>query len=126
MPIPIRIYVPEDLFAGKMHALLCRAWKNRVKGRDWYDFIWFVRKDIPLNLSHLESRLQQSGHLEKDRELTKALLLDQLRQKIETLNIPQARADIQMFVADQSLLACWSKEYFLAFASKIQFAVNVG
>src|SRR5689334_8609457 len=49
-PVSIKTLSPSDLFAGKMHALLCRSWKGRLKGRDWYDFVWFVRQNIPLNL----------------------------------------------------------------------------
>lgn len=45
-----RCFTLPDLFAGKMHALVYRAWKNRVKGRDWYDFEWYVRHNIPLDL----------------------------------------------------------------------------
>ena len=54
-----RCFTLPDLFAGKMHALVYRAWKNRVKGRDWYDFEWYVRHNIPLDFSHLAERCKQ-------------------------------------------------------------------
>ena len=62
IPFAVRVYVLPDLFAGKMHALLCRRWKNRVKGRDWYDLVWYAANHPELNLPHLEKRMRQSGH----------------------------------------------------------------
>lgn len=48
-----RCFTLPDLFAGKMHALIYRVWKNRVKGRDWYDFECYVRHNVPLDFTHL-------------------------------------------------------------------------
>lgn len=62
LPFPVRTYTLPDLFAGKMHALLCRSWQTRVKGRDWYDFLWYVSFHPELKLVHLEERMRQSGH----------------------------------------------------------------
>ncbi|HPA41388.1 MAG TPA: nucleotidyl transferase AbiEii/AbiGii toxin family protein, partial [Candidatus Hydrogenedentes bacterium] len=44
VPFAVRVYTLPDLFAGKMHALLCRKWGGRVKGRDWYDFVWYAAR----------------------------------------------------------------------------------
>lgn len=123
IPISVRVYKPEDLFAGKMHALLCRSWKTRVKGRDWYDFAWFIRKEIPLNLQHLESRLRQSGHLGASDSLTQERLLEKVTQKIDSLDVGNTRSDIQSFVTDPAVLACWSQAYFKELISGIQFGV---
>ena len=61
---PINFYVAtlhqSDLFAGKMHAILYRAWKGRVKGRDWFDLIWYIQKNIPLSLRYLTSCMRIS------------------------------------------------------------------
>ena len=62
IPFAVRSYSLPDLFAGKMHALLFRKWKNRVKGRDWYDFVWYAADHPQLNLAHLEQRMRQTGH----------------------------------------------------------------
>lgn len=62
IPFSVRSYTLPDLFAGKMHAVLCRKWKNRVKGRDWYDLVWYVTHHPRLHLAHLEQRMRQSGH----------------------------------------------------------------
>ena len=59
-----------DPFAGKMHAVLCRRWKSRVKGRDWYDLVWYAANHPHLHLSHLEQRMNQSGHLKKGEQMT--------------------------------------------------------
>ncbi len=61
-PYQVQLYDQGSLFAGKLHAVLCRGWKSRVKGRDFYDFVWYVgRKTVP-NLAHLDARMRQSGH----------------------------------------------------------------
>ena len=62
LPFSVRSYTLPDLFAGKMHALLCRRWKNRVKERDWYDLVWYCARYPQLHLAHLEQRMRQSGH----------------------------------------------------------------
>ena len=66
IPFSVRTFVLPDLFAGKMHAVLCRRWKSRVKGRDWYDLVWYAAYQPQLHLTHLEQRMIQSGHLKED------------------------------------------------------------
>lgn len=61
VPFAVRVYSLPDLFAGKMHALLCRKWKTRVKGRDWYDLVWYLGHHPRLRLNHLEARMRSSG-----------------------------------------------------------------
>lgn len=53
MTFNIRTMTLPNLYAGKMHALLFRNWITRVKGRDWFDFEWYVKNNIPLNLSFM-------------------------------------------------------------------------
>ncbi len=117
----ISTYTPSYLFAGKMHAVLFRQWKNRIKGRDWYDFEWFIKKGFPLNLAHLEARAKQSGHLPIDVQLDvlafKMLIID----RINNLNIQFAKDDIGRFIFNNSDLNLWSKQYFLDLAEKIKF-----
>lgn len=120
LPISVNTYVPTDLFAGKMHAVLCRLWQKRVKGRDWYDLIWFIRKDIPLNLKHLEQRMWQSGCLNQNTALTKPVFLEALAKKIDELDISNAQQDMQPFVAEPELLQSWSKAYFHQFIDEIK------
>lgn len=119
MPFSVRTYVPEDLFAGKMHALLCRPYKIRVKGRDWYDFIWYVNKGFKLNLSHLEIRMRQSGHYTSPEPLTKSSFLPMLEEKVMGLNIEAAKEDIQRFIQDPRVLEGWTREFFLSLLKRI-------
>lgn len=122
IPFSVRTYVPEDLFAGKMHALLCRPYKVRVKGRDWYDFIWYVNKGFPLNLPHLEIRMRQSGHYASDMSLTKEIFLPLLQDKILSLNIEAAKEDIRRFISDPRQLDGWSQDFFISIVPRIQFS----
>lgn len=101
----------EDLFAGKMHALLFRQWKTRVKGRDWFDLEWYIRKNVSLSLTHFSVRAIESGDLEK--EATPADLMELLRQKIESLNFDRVKEDVIPFIPDPKVLDIWSKVYFL-------------
>jgi hypothetical protein len=87
LPIPFSVltFSLPDLFAGKLHALLCRAWKNRIKGRDWYDFVWYMSRHVPVHLAHLETRLRQSGHWTHEEKLTDGSLKQLLNEKMNQL-----------------------------------------
>ncbi|MEI6791408.1 MAG: nucleotidyl transferase AbiEii/AbiGii toxin family protein [Myxococcaceae bacterium] len=113
-PVPffVKTYSEPDLFAGKMHAVLCRSWKTRVKGRDWYDLVWFVSRKTPLHLAHLEARMRQSGHYLDTIALSKPVLHERLQEKIESLDIAQAKADIEPFLKDKRSLEIWSTDFF--------------
>jgi len=100
------------LFAGKIHALLCRNWKQRVKGRDFYDFIWYLSRGIPLNLSHLEARMRQSGHWNADIPLDRTALVALLCERFEAVDFSQAKADVAPFIKGSSLLDLWNEEFF--------------
>jgi len=119
---PYSLYVNcfnlSDLFAGKVHALLFRQWINRVKGRDWYDFEWYVRKGVSLNRQHLAIRATQSGHWSGPVAMTSAQLADLLRDRIEMIDLDSARADVERFIKSPEQLAIWSKKYFLDLADR--------
>ena len=112
-----RCYTLPDLFAGKMHALVYRAWKNRVKGRDWYDFEWYVRHSIPLDFNHLAERILQFNHETIDRESFMILLKD----KLASTNIEQVKKDVLPFIKHPEELNIWSNDYFLQLADMIIF-----
>ena len=107
----IRCYMPADLFAGKVHALLYRAWKKRVKGRDWFDFAWFVQKGFPLNLTHLQKRIEQS-HPEDAGDLTDDGIRQRLMARIDQVDFNQAKQDVIPFIPDPHIFDIWSREYF--------------
>lgn len=113
-----KCYTLPDLHAGKLHALLFRKWKNRVKGRDWFDFEWYVRHAVPLHLAHLEQRARQSGDWEGT-TMTRADLMLLLHQRIDTLDIDQARSDVRPFLRDARVLDIWSPRYFRELAERV-------
>lgn len=120
IPFAVRSYSLPDLFAGKMHALLFRRWKNRVKGRDWYDFVWYAANHPQLNLAHLEQRMRQTGHWSGDLPLSPAAFRELLSDSIDRLDVDQARNDVAPFVKDQQALALWSHDFFRDVARRVQ------
>lgn len=102
----------SDLFAGKMHAILHRAWKGRVKGRDWYDLIWYIQNKIPLGLRYLESCMKQRGTLELNESLARNKVLEMLGEKIHRIDWESAKADMYSFIPDPERLKIWSPQFF--------------
>jgi len=122
VPFTVRSYDLPSLFAGKMHAILARAWGNRVKGRDWYDFAFYIRNDIPLQLSHLEARLRQTGHYLDVVALAPDCFMDMMNARIAGIDFKAAKLDVERFVARPQDLAVWSADYFLHLAARLKFA----
>jgi len=121
IPFSVRSYSLPDLFAGKMHALLYRRWGNRVKGRDWYDLVWFAGNHPELRLSHLEQRMRQSGDWGETGVLTGDALLQLLDDAIEPLDVEGARREVEPFVRHPAALQVWSREFFRDVAGRIVF-----
>jgi predicted nucleotidyltransferase component of viral defense system len=119
-PFAVRVYRRPDLFAGKMHAILCRKWQSRVKGRDWYDLVWYISRHPQLHLSHLEARMRASGDWTGDASLTRADLFNRLRATIAELDVAQVRQETSRFIRDPSTLAIWSPEFFKEITEKIE------
>ena len=111
-PFSVRIFSLPDLFAGKLHAVLCRHWRSRVKGRDWYDLIWYASKHPEVRLSHLEARMRQSGNYCEERPLSAEKLRRLLREAVDTLNVAKSRQEVSPFVRDHRALDVWSREFF--------------
>ena len=120
IPFAIRTFSLPDLFAGKMHAVLCREWKSRIKGRDWYDLAWFAAHHPELHLAHLEQRMRQTEHWTVSASLTAADVRDLLTKRIDKVDIDQIRREVEPFVKDAAALAIWSKDFFLDVASRIK------
>ncbi|HNS10942.1 MAG TPA: nucleotidyl transferase AbiEii/AbiGii toxin family protein [Candidatus Ozemobacteraceae bacterium] len=114
LPVPysVRMYDAPSLFAGKIHALLCRGWQNRVKGRDFYDYAWYLARRTPLNMEHLVARLRQTGYLAKSEELAGNDLVERLLARFQQVDFQQARKDVELFVSDPKSLALWSFDFF--------------
>jgi len=121
IPFSARCYELPDIFAGKMHALLCRTCKNHVKGRDWYDFVWYAANHPRLHLTHLEQRMRQTGHWKGDDPLTQAKFGEILNSAIEKLDVRQAQNDVAPFLRDQQMIEIWSCDFFRDVAGRIRF-----
>lgn len=120
-PIPFSVltYQKPDLFAGKLHAVLCRPWMQRVKGRDWYDLVWYIAHHTPVRLNHLRERLLQSKALSDQESFDKNILLQMLQDKINQIDFESAKKDILPFIRDKTAVDLWSQEFFAELIKKI-------
>lgn len=121
LPFSIKTYTLPNLFAGKISALLYRNWKNRVKGRDWYDFLWFVGKDIPLNVDHLAARIFEVNP--SIQQVTFKDVQALIHLKIDTLNLKQAKEDLFPFIADSRYLEGWTHDLFHSAVNKMRSTI---
>ena len=112
-----RCFTLPDLFAGKMHALVYRAWKNRVKGRDWYDFEWYVRNGVALDFAHLAERCKQFN----GEDITPESFKDKLIERLSTADIKQVKEDVLPFVRNPKELDLWSNDYFVQLAGMVKY-----
>lgn len=106
-----KCFTLSDLFAGKMHALLFRKWGNRVKGRDWFDMEWYIRKNVPLHLNHFRIRAMDSGDWSNE-PLDRENLFQLLTEKIDQVSFDLVRKDVTPFIKEDSSLKIWSSQYF--------------
>jgi hypothetical protein len=119
-PHQVRVYDLPSLFAGKLHAVLCRNWKSRVKGRDFYDLIWYAGRRTPLNLAHLEARMRQSGDWSRETPLDTPGLRKRLEGRFAAVDFEQAKEDIAPFLKDPRELRLWSAQFFLELIPQIR------
>jgi predicted nucleotidyltransferase component of viral defense system len=113
MPTPyqVRLYDLPSLFAGKLHAILFRDSKNRVKGRDFYDLIWFVARRTPVNLPHLEARIRQSGDPTIN-NLDLTSLHNLLHDRFSLIDFAAAANEVRPFLRDARELDLWTRRFF--------------
>lgn len=119
IPVPINTFTPESLFAGKIHACLCRPWGNRVKGRDWYDLVWLYARGYTISLEHLNARLEDTNPELKDQ--TSSEIKELLTEKIESIDFDKAIDDVKPFLTDSDAIAVWSQAFFKDIIQKLQF-----
>ena len=115
MPIPytVRLYSQSSLFAGKLHAILCRKWKSgRTKGRDLYDYVWYLAHSVPADLKHLQARMVQTGHWKKGKPLVEPDLRDLLNKRFRAIHYVQAKEDVFPYIYDHSAIDLWSADFF--------------
>jgi predicted nucleotidyltransferase component of viral defense system len=112
-PQAIAAFDPRSLFAGKLHAILCRGY---LKGRDWYDFVWYTARKTSVNFKLLEAAIDQNGPW-KGQGVTvdRTWCLEQLVRKIDSIDWDAAKEDIRPFVKshEQPSIDLWSREFFM-------------
>ena len=121
LPIPyeVNLYDMPSLFAGKLHAVICRAWKSRVKGRDLYDYVFYLSQGTPVNLRHLNARLVDSGFDGAREDMTLGEIKDILHRRFESIDYDQARQDVLPFIKIPSVVEIWSKDFFIAITDNL-------
>ncbi len=116
----VNCFARSSLFAGKMHALLYRDWKGRVKGRDWYDLEWYIKKGIPLDVKHFLNRANDTGDW-KESSITPDQIMQLLSDKIGTVSIENIKEDVIRFIKDDKVLDIWNPSYFGDLIEKLKY-----
>lgn len=119
----VKCFSKPSLFAGKMHALLFRKWKNRVKGRDWYDLEWYIKKGIPLDVNHFLARAKDTNDWQ-DGRISNKQIIELLDAKIKSVSFKSIKEDIAKFIKNDDALNIWSPEYFKDLIEEIKFENN--
>jgi predicted nucleotidyltransferase component of viral defense system len=116
----VKCFTKPSLFAGKMHALLFRKWQNSVKGRDWYDLEWYIKKGIPLDINHFSRRAMDTGDWKGD-TITPEEIIVLLKEKIHIVSFNNIKEDVMRFIKDDRVIQIWSREYFTDLIEKLRF-----
>jgi predicted nucleotidyltransferase component of viral defense system len=111
-PYEVNMYDRASLFAGKIHAVICRTWQNRTKGRDLYDYVFYLSKGAAVNQKHLRERLLQSGYITSDVECALPEIKQMLCDRFNSVDFAQAKQDVGPFIRDTSVLNIWSADFF--------------
>ena len=120
-PFEVNLYDMPSLFAGKIHAVLCRGWKNRIKGRDLYDYVFYLSRGSAVNQRHLRARLLQSGFISDDVECTLSEIQHMLYERFDMIDFRQAKQDVEPFVRDAVTLNLWSSDFFKQITRELHF-----
>lgn len=114
LPVPyeVKMYDMPSLFAGKIHAVICRAWQSRIKGRDLYDYVFYLSRGAAVNQKHLRARLIDSGYISADADCSLPKIKAMLAERFDSIDYAQARQDVEPFIHDSSVLNIWSADFF--------------
>lgn len=119
VPFNVRLMAESYLFAGKVHALLCCEWGGgRIKGRDLYDYVWFISRKTPLKLNYLAERMKQSGHIEDGKEIEHAEVIEFLLNKFQVIDYSKAKSDTFPFIKEPMRIEIWSEDFFTAITTE--------
>lgn len=119
-PHEIKLYDKESLFAGKIHAILCRGWKNRTKGRDLYDYIFFLGNNTKVNIELVKNKLIESNCIDQSDKFDINILKELLIEKFSKINYNDSKEDVIPFIKNVENLEIWSKDFFISITEKIK------
>ena len=117
---PVILYDMPSLFAGKLNAMLCRGWKNRVKGRDLYDFLFYISNDVPVNMRHLEARLRQTGCIDDDCTFDSTYLMRMMVDKFKSIDFDSAKKDVISFIDRPEAVDGWNADSFIKVSERLR------
>ncbi len=118
-PYSVKLYDESSLFSGKIHAVICRSWKSRVKGRDLYDYVFYLSRNTHFNLPHLREKLIDSGYIDENDKITCDDVKNMLISRFQEIDYEQAKEDVIPFIKDISVLNIWSKEFFISITNNL-------
>lgn len=124
IPYEISMYDMPSLFAGKIHAVICRGWKNRVKGRDLYDYVFYLSRGTVVNLKHLTARLMQSGFISSDAKITIEDIKSMLCKRFQDIDYVQAKQDVLPFIKNPGSLDVWKADFFCEITKEVKSNQN--
>ena len=118
-PHQIKVYDKESLFAGKIHAILCRNWKTRTKGRDLYDYIFFLANNTKVNLELVKNKLIESNYINANDKFSIDDLKNLLINKFKEIDYMEAKEDVIPFIKNTESLNIWSSEFFISITKEL-------
>lgn len=113
-PYEVRTFDESTLFAGKIHAIICRNYKNHVKGRDYFDYLFYIGKGSNCNINYLENKLKNNGLIKENEKLSINKLKEMLKERFEMVDYEAAKKDVVNFISDKSIFDLWNKELFIS------------
>ena len=119
-PYQIRLYDLPSLFAGKIHAILCRKWNLRTKGRDLYDYVFFLSLNTKVNIDLVKNKLIESKYIKENDSFNIDILKKLLKEKFKEINYDNAKEDVKPFIKNQSSLDLWCSNFFISITDKLE------
>lgn len=108
-----------SLFSGKLHAILCRNYRNNVKGRDYYDFLFYIQKRVKPNMTYLKNKLVETKKIDESADFNINTLKAMLKEQFELVDFNQIKNDAMRFVLKNEDLSFYSKELFIQMVEKL-------
>lgn len=119
-PHQVKLYDESSLFAGKIHAILCRNWNLRTKGRDLYDYVFYISKNTKVNIELVRNKLIESKVITSKTKFNIENLKEMLNNKFKEINYKMAKEDVLPFIEDKESLDLWSEEFFIEISKNLE------